>query len=151
MNITLYHFSEMINGGDTMKSRINPQLGFNNVEILKETLQEELLDGSVVSLSALSREFKTFRIKLKPAINKYTINEICRKLNNSGYSTKLIYSRAHSTQRLQSSFRHRSMISRHTSANYPPIIIVAKVNSPNPPKEPISLPNPNGDKKPKKK
>ena len=132
-----------------MKVRVKSKGNFLDAAEIKAALQEELISGSVMSVSALPQKTEAFRIKLKPSTNHEVVNKICKKLNDTGYSTKVISVGCQAPGRTAGDFRYRSSSSRYISCNRAGKIILAKVNSPNLPNNPHGLPDPGG-KKPNK-
>lgn len=132
-----------------MKVRVKSKGNFLDAAEIKAALQEELISGSVMSVSALPKKTEAFRIKLKPATNHDAVNKICKKLNDTGYRTKVISVGRQTPGRTTGGFRYRSSSGRYISGNRASKIIVAKVNSPNTPNNPHGLPDPGG-KKPNK-
>ncbi len=136
-------------GGDILKVRVNPKGSFVDVAEIKATLQEEIIRGSVMSVSALPQKTETFRIKLKPTTKPEAVYKICRKLNDTGYCTKVISVKGQIPRRITSGLRYRFSSGRYISGSRTSNIIIAKVNTPNTPENPHGLPDPGG-KKPKK-
>ena len=77
-------------GGDILKIRVNPKGNFVGAAKIKAVLREDFNSGSVLSVSAVPQKTETFRIKLKPATNHDVVYKICKKLNNTGYHTKVV-------------------------------------------------------------
>lgn len=110
-------------------------------------LREELVDGSVESISELPK-IESFSIKIKPTIERETLFRICEKLKCMGYIMEFS-SPGRSFRRLFPlpfliMNRRYEFIDR-----CPRKIIATKVNSPNIPKNPHELSDPEGEK-PKK-
>ncbi len=132
-----------------MKVRVKPNGNYLDAAEIKAALQEELISGSVMSVSALPQKTEAFIIKLKPATNHKMVNKICKKLNDTGYSTKVISVGRQAPGRTTGLFYYRSFSSHYISRNRAGKIILVKVNSPNLPNNPHGLPDPGG-KKPNK-
>lgn len=134
-----------------MKIRVNPKGNYVGAAKIKAVLREDLIDGSVLSVSTLPQKTETFRIKLKPATNHDAVNKICKKLNATGYRTKVISVGLQTPGRSPGGFRYRSSSGRYISNRRASKIIVAKVDSPNLPENPHGLPDPGGKKPNKRK
>ena len=72
-----------------MKVRVSPKGKFLEVAEIKEALRDELVSGCVMSISPIPQKTEAFRINLNPATKQESVYKICRKLNNTGYSTKV--------------------------------------------------------------
>lgn len=134
-----------------MKIRVNPKGNFVGATKIKAVLREDLNGGSVLSVSAVPQKAETFRIKLKPATNHDAIYKICKKLNDTGYRTKVVSVGLQAPGRTTGGFRYRSSSGRYTSSRRASKIIVAQVDSPNLPDNPHGLPDPGGKKPNKRK
>lgn len=132
-----------------MKVRVNPKGNFIDTAEIKAALQEELINGSVMSVSSFPQKVETFRIKLNPTASHVAVYKICKKLNDTGYNTKVISVGRYAPGRTAGGFRCRSSSGRYISGGHTSKIIVAKVDAPNIPENPHGLPDPGG-KKPKK-
>ena len=132
-----------------MKVRVNPKGKFLEVAEIKEALRDELVSGCVMSISPIPQKTEAFRINLNPATKQESVYKICRKLNNTGYSTKVTSVGGNISSRNRG-FRYRSATGHYVSGSRASSIVVAKVNAPNIPKKPHGLPDPGG-KKPKKR
>lgn len=134
-----------------MKVRVNPKGNFINTAEIKAALQEELVSGSVMSVSSFAQKEEAFKIKLNPTANHAAVNKICKKLNDTGYNTKVISVERYVPGRIAGGFRCRSSSGRYISGSRTSKVIVAKVNSPNIPENPHGLPDPGGKKPNKRK
>lgn len=137
-------------GGDILKVCVNQRENLADVAKIKAVLSEETIRENVISLS-VHPTAETFRIRLKPAVKLEIVYRICGKLNDTGYSTRIIPVRQLSGRNTDAF--HYSRFSRHcnSATRACNIIIIAKVNAPNTPEKPYELPDPRGEKPKKQK
>ena len=127
-------------------------------ENIKLLLAEYVNSGVVLSVdrSAVNREI--YQIKVDKLLKNEEIRRICKKLNDTGYTTKVMLLRATPVKNVKPAVRMkkcRSVVQtkrmkRRSSVTQAKMVIIAKVDAPNIPNNPKGLPDPDG-KKPKKR
>lgn len=119
----------------------------NEPEKIEWILQEYICAGIVNSVSQMENQW--YKIRLNLHQTRENASEICRILDYAGYSTKIVGARTHAQKYARAKAwgyvrnKTRAMVVYRTKHG---IIILAKVNRPNRPQNPATLPNPNGTK-----
>lgn len=120
-----------------MKAHISKRRTTRNVAKVNNILRHELEVGEIKSISPTLSKRAKIKISVAPSTSQEKVHTICRKMNEAGYSTKVLHTcLAPSIQRGYSSRKIRAVSGS--------IIIVGKVTLPNPPSTPVEWPSPNG-------
>lgn len=112
-------------------------------------LDEYVRSGIMLSVSERANDTGTYRIRVRKSPQSEDVNKICQKLNNKGYTAKIVTYEKRPIYIDKRVLVH-GLRAKPAHALLPKTIIVAKVNAPNKPQNPGEFSDPRG-KKPKKK
>ena len=125
-----------------MKAHISKRRTTRNVAKVNNILRHEIEMGEIKSISPMHSKRAVIKITVTPSTSQETVHTICHKMNEAGYSTKVMPSDRHHI--CLPSSAHRCYPSRKIHAVSRSIIIAGKVTLPNPPSTSVEWPSPNG-------
>lgn len=129
-----------------MKAHISKMGATRNVAKVNNILRHEIEVGEIKSISSIlsKRAVKraVIKITVAPSTSQEIVHTICHKMNEAGYSTRVLPLGRHHT--CSPSSVQRRYPSRKTHVVSGSIIIAGKVALPNPPSTPVEWPSPYG-------
>ena len=125
-----------------MKARISKMGTTRNAAKVNNILRHEIEAGEIRSISPLLSKRAVIKITVAPSTSQETVHTICHKMNEAGYSTKVLPpDRYHTCFQLSVQKGYPSRKIRAASGS---IIIAGKVTLPNLPSTPVEWPSPDG-------
>lgn len=132
-----------------MKAHISKVGATRNVARVNNILRHEIEVGEIKSISSILSKRAVIKITVAPSTSQETVHTICHKMNEAGYSTKVLPPDRYHT--CFPSSVQRGYPSRKIRAASGSIIIAGKVTLPNLPSTPVKWPSPDGTPPKKKK